>query len=146
MITRHKSLTGSNIQIQRHGARFPTTGAAARIQAALEKLQSADEFLNPKMKFLADYVYSLGQNDLLQYGAAECVRSLCVALRFLISILDQSRQEKRRMIAIRSSFLKTISHLSEHRFRLAWWILPLTGLQVSVSAPSYRSPPSSSIH
>lgn len=64
------------IQIQRHGARFPTSGASARIQAALQRFQSASEFLDPKLKFLKNYTYSLSQDDLVPFGAQQFVKPI----------------------------------------------------------------------
>ncbi|KAI0089102.1 phytase [Irpex rosettiformis] len=57
--------------LQRHGARFPTAGAAARILAALSKIQSATSFNDPNLEFLRNYEYALGTDDMVPYGAEE---------------------------------------------------------------------------
>ncbi|KAI0832856.1 phytase [Trametes gibbosa] len=63
-------ITQVNI-IQRHGARFPTSGASKRIKAALAKLQSAANFTDPLLSFVEDYTYSLGQDSLVALGATQ---------------------------------------------------------------------------
>lgn len=60
-------------KLQRHGARFPTSGATQRILAALEKLQSVKQYKDPRLNFLKTFSYDLGANDLVQYGADQCV-------------------------------------------------------------------------
>lgn len=59
--------------MQRHGARFPTSGATAGIVAALAKLQSVQEFKDPALDFLKNFTYDLGTNDLVPFGAAQYV-------------------------------------------------------------------------
>ncbi|KAF8187185.1 phytase [Pholiota molesta] len=62
-------ITQVNI-LQRHGARFPTSGATTGILAAVTKLQSATNYSNPKLDFLRNYAYTLGKNgDLVPFGA-----------------------------------------------------------------------------
>ncbi|KAJ8517733.1 hypothetical protein ONZ45_g5115 [Pleurotus djamor] len=63
-------ITQVNI-LQRHGARFPTANAGARIQSAIQKLQSAPTFVDPSLEFLRNFTYSLGTDDLVLSGAAE---------------------------------------------------------------------------
>ncbi len=58
-------------QIQRHGARFPTSGAAARIKAALSKLRAATDLTDPLLEFVQKYKYDLGQDDLVPFGATQ---------------------------------------------------------------------------
>ena len=59
------------IQLQRHGARFPTSGAAKRIQTAIGKLQSVDNYTDSILSFLTNYTYDLGQDVLVPLGAAQ---------------------------------------------------------------------------
>ncbi|KAF5369717.1 hypothetical protein D9615_010152 [Tricholomella constricta] len=66
----HCRVTQVNI-IQRHGARYPTSGSAKMIVAALNKLLSVEEFTDDRLNFLKDYNYRLGENDLLPFGARE---------------------------------------------------------------------------
>ncbi|KAH8827733.1 histidine phosphatase superfamily [Flagelloscypha sp. PMI_526] len=58
-------------QIQRHGARYPTLGASARIVVALNHILSATTYNTNELQFLRNYTYSLGSSDLLPYGAEE---------------------------------------------------------------------------
>jgi len=57
--------------LQRHGARYPTSGAARRITDALKKLQAATKYDDPKLDFMKKYTYDLGMNDLVKYGAEQ---------------------------------------------------------------------------
>ncbi|KAF8887236.1 histidine phosphatase superfamily [Gymnopilus junonius] len=84
----HCTITQVNL-IQRHGARFPTSGASARIKAALQKLQSATDFLDPKLKFLENYTYTLGENDLVAFGAAQSVDAGKEAYNRYSSLISQ---------------------------------------------------------
>lgn len=59
------------VQIQRHGARYPTSGAAARIQAALSKLQRVSLPSNSSLSIISNYTYTLGQNSLVSLGVRE---------------------------------------------------------------------------
>ncbi|KAF9038922.1 acid phosphatase [Hymenopellis radicata] len=61
--------------IQRHGARFPTSGASTRIRAALEKLSNAANITDNRLKFLDGYQYDLGQDDLVPLGALQSRQS-----------------------------------------------------------------------
>ncbi|KAK7038073.1 phosphoglycerate mutase-like protein [Favolaschia claudopus] len=63
-------ITQVNI-LQRHGARFPTFGAAVFIVSAVQKLQSVNEYAHPSMNFLSSFVYTLGTNDLVPFGALQ---------------------------------------------------------------------------
>ncbi|PPQ70094.1 hypothetical protein CVT24_003866 [Panaeolus cyanescens] len=55
--------------IQRHGARFPTSGATTRILNAVQKLKSATQYTDPAFDFLTNYTYSLGKDNLVPFGA-----------------------------------------------------------------------------
>ncbi|KAL8277009.1 hypothetical protein RQP46_010543 [Phenoliferia psychrophenolica] len=56
--------------LQRHGARFPTSGAGARILASVKKLQTATSF-GSSLSFVPEYTYDLGSDDLNALGAEE---------------------------------------------------------------------------
>jgi len=58
-------------QIQRHGARYPTTKARGNYLASLAKLQSADHYDDPRLNFLKNYTVALGADDLISFGATE---------------------------------------------------------------------------
>ncbi|KAF8076951.1 phytase [Lyophyllum atratum] len=67
---RNCRVTQANI-IQRHGARFPTSGASTGIITAVNKLMSAERYTDPRLNFLSNYTYRLGQNDLVPFGARQ---------------------------------------------------------------------------
>lgn len=56
--------------LQRHGARSPTSSASVELRRTLDKLLNKSEYFEPWL-FLANYSYSLGENDLLKFGAKE---------------------------------------------------------------------------
>lgn len=66
----HCQITQVNI-LQRHGARFPTSGASKSIKAALAKIQNVKAFTNPRLNFLKTFTYDLGADDLVPFGAAQ---------------------------------------------------------------------------
>ncbi|KAF8575066.1 phosphoglycerate mutase-like protein [Ramaria rubella] len=68
------TITQVNI-LQRHGARFPTSGATARIVSAVSKFQNATAFNEPFLEFLTTYKYDLGHDDLIGFGAAQAFDS-----------------------------------------------------------------------
>ncbi|KAI9057638.1 phytase [Trametes sanguinea] len=57
--------------LQRHGARYPTSGAATRIEAAIAKLKAANGYTDPLLAFVDNYTYSLGHDDLVSFGATQ---------------------------------------------------------------------------
>ncbi|KAK7453498.1 hypothetical protein VKT23_011775 [Stygiomarasmius scandens] len=62
--------------IQRHGARFPTSGASTDIISAVNKLKAVqDSFIDPKMLFIRNYTYDLGTDDLVAFGAIQSTES-----------------------------------------------------------------------
>lgn len=63
-------------QLQRHGARFPTPGATARILAALHKLHSATTYTDPNLRFLTNYTYFLGMNNMVPLGVLQYARGM----------------------------------------------------------------------
>ncbi|KAJ7172078.1 phytase [Mycena filopes] len=63
-------ITQVNI-LQRHGARFPTSGASINIVSAVRKLQNVDEYTHGGMEFLRSFVYTLGTDDLVPSGAIQ---------------------------------------------------------------------------
>lgn len=44
--------------------------------AALEKLRSVEQYKDPRLDFLKTFSYDLGTNDLVHYGADQCVINL----------------------------------------------------------------------
>ncbi|CAK5265068.1 unnamed protein product [Mycena citricolor] len=69
------AITQVNI-LQRHGARFPTGGAAANIISAVQKLQRVHaRYTHPAMAFLRSFEYDLGVADLVPFGALQSLES-----------------------------------------------------------------------
>lgn len=60
-------------QLQRHGARFPTSGAGKQIQSAVNKLLSVPEFKDHRLNFLHSFQYDLGADVLVPFGAAQYI-------------------------------------------------------------------------
>lgn len=63
-------------QLQRHGARFPTSGAGKQIQSAVNKLLAVPEFKDHRLDFLHSFQYDLGADVLVPFGAAQYVPHL----------------------------------------------------------------------
>ncbi|EJD01743.1 phytase [Fomitiporia mediterranea MF3/22] len=65
-------ITQVNI-IQRHGARFPATdeNEGKDIREALSKFGLVTTYLDPRLKFLQNYKYDLGEDGLVAFGAAQ---------------------------------------------------------------------------
>ncbi|KAK1233370.1 hypothetical protein PQX77_003479 [Marasmius sp. AFHP31] len=61
--------------LQRHGARYPTSGASKTIMSALEKLKTAGSDVHPSLAFLKNYTYVLGVADLVTSGAEQLYNS-----------------------------------------------------------------------
>ncbi|THH17127.1 hypothetical protein EW146_g3643 [Bondarzewia mesenterica] len=57
--------------IQRHGARFPTSGSGKRIAETVGKLTALSEYVDEKLDFLHNFTYDLGTDDLIPFGAAQ---------------------------------------------------------------------------
>ena len=57
--------------MQRHGARYPTKGSGLKVQAAIAKLQSVEEYRDPRLEFLRTFKYELGNESLVRFGAAQ---------------------------------------------------------------------------
>jgi hypothetical protein len=58
-------------QLQRHGARYPTTSAAGGIKSAVAKLQNASAYTDPAFDFIKSYRYNLSTDSLVPFGAAQ---------------------------------------------------------------------------
>ncbi|KAM5542355.1 hypothetical protein V8D89_003814 [Ganoderma adspersum] len=61
--------------LQRHGARYPTSGVGKRIKAAIKKLQSVHKYNDSNLTFLKHYKYDLHKNNLVPFGAAQSHQS-----------------------------------------------------------------------
>lgn len=61
-------------QLQRHGARYPNKDDDYEV--VIERLQSAKK-LHDDLKFVEEYEYTLGEDDLVAFGAQQCVTIPC---------------------------------------------------------------------
>ncbi|KAG6839401.1 hypothetical protein C0991_002935 [Blastosporella zonata] len=57
--------------LQRHGARYTTSGASKGILGALAKLTSVDEDTDSSLDFLKSYTYILSTDNLVPFGASQ---------------------------------------------------------------------------
>ena len=63
-------------KLQRHGARYPTSGPGADIASAVSKLQNVTTYNDSSLDFIRNFTFNLGTNgDLVLYGAAQYVPS-----------------------------------------------------------------------
>ncbi|PPQ78901.1 hypothetical protein CVT26_011710, partial [Gymnopilus dilepis] len=117
----HCTITQVDI-LQRHGARFPTSGATTQIKAALEKLQSATIFLDPKLSFLRNYTYALGTNDLIPFGAMQSNTAGKEAFRRYSALISGDAlpfvraSSSSRVVDSANNWTAGLSMASNHRF------------------------------
>ncbi|KAJ7138446.1 phytase [Mycena crocata] len=57
--------------LQRHGARLPSSSQTEDILSGVNKLQSVDVYTDPRLDFLHDFVYPLGEDLLVPLGAMQ---------------------------------------------------------------------------
>lgn len=81
--------------LSRHGARFPTSGKAKNIKTAVEKFQTALQnssiTLPAEYAFLRNYTYTLGLDNLTQFGQQELFNSgLKFARRYGVLLANSS--------------------------------------------------------
>ncbi|KAI0329618.1 phytase [Cubamyces sp. BRFM 1775] len=109
--------------LQRHGARFPTSGAAVRIIAAINKLQAAEDYKDPMLTFVKDYKYSLGQDDLVPLGASQSAASAREAFKRYSSIVSADNlpfvraSSSSRVVASATNWTEGFAAASAHRLR-----------------------------
>ncbi|RPD81346.1 phytase [Lentinus tigrinus ALCF2SS1-7] len=111
-------------QIQRHGARFPTSGAATRIKAALSKLQSVTDSTDSLLEFVEDYTYDLGQDNLVPFGASQSYEAGRVAFERYSWILKGQEPFVRassgpRVVDSASNWTAGFAAASAHRYNPA---------------------------
>lgn len=61
------------MQLQRHGARFPTSAIGTIAQIGLAKIKNVTKFTDSRLNFISSFVYDLGTNDLVKFGATQWV-------------------------------------------------------------------------
>ncbi|KAG9310358.1 histidine phosphatase superfamily [Chiua virens] len=60
------------VQLERHGARYPTSGSGKSIEESVESIKNATAFNSPSLQFVKDYNYTLENNGyLVPFGAAQ---------------------------------------------------------------------------
>ena len=59
------------MQLQRHGARYPNEEDGIIYSDGVKHLMEANKFTDKRMKFLKNYEYDLGADDLVPFGAAQ---------------------------------------------------------------------------
>ncbi|KAJ7213563.1 acid phosphatase [Mycena pura] len=75
-------------QLQRHGARFPTSGAATTIISGINKLQSVQNYTDARLDFLKNFTYSLGVADLVPFGAQQSFETGALAFERYADLLS----------------------------------------------------------
>ncbi|CDO72281.1 hypothetical protein BN946_scf184970.g133 [Trametes cinnabarina] len=88
------NITQVNI-LQRHGSRYPNADDGQNYSSAVDHLASADKFRDKRLKFLEEYKYDLGADDLVPFGASQtfesgqiAYKSRCTTRRFDCNKLD----------------------------------------------------------
>ncbi|KAF3911025.1 hypothetical protein AA313_de0202927 [Arthrobotrys entomopaga] len=61
--------------LSRHGARFPTSGANKGIVATIDKIHSQATSYSKKTSFIKTFTYTLGSDNLTQFGTTEMYNS-----------------------------------------------------------------------
>ncbi|KAL0960773.1 hypothetical protein HGRIS_005794 [Hohenbuehelia grisea] len=114
-------ITQVNI-LQRHGARFPTSGATTAIRSALSKLSSVQNFTDPRLDFLRTYQYTLGINDLVPFGALQSSQSGQEAFKRYSSIVKKDNvpfvraASSERVVLTATNWTAGFSAASHHVF------------------------------
>ncbi|KAL0571446.1 hypothetical protein V5O48_010515 [Marasmius crinis-equi] len=115
-------ITQVNI-LQRHGARYPTTGAAMMIVSAVSKLQDVKEaIMDPKLLFLKDYEYDLGTDDLVPSGAQQSLQAGQVAFSRYAKLISKDTMpfvrasDSLRVVQSATNWTAGISKASNKRF------------------------------
>ena len=62
-------------KLARHGARFPTSTIGTIAKTGLAKIQNVTKFTDSRLNFIKSFVYDLGTNNLVLFGAKQWVRS-----------------------------------------------------------------------
>ncbi|KAI0774716.1 phytase [Trametes elegans] len=109
--------------VQRHGARFPTDGAAKRIQTAVDKLKAAEEYTDPLLAFVKNYTYSLGVADLVALGATQSSDAGKEAFARYSSLITEDKlpfvraSSSDRVVATANNWTAGFAEASGSRFR-----------------------------
>ncbi|KAI0369447.1 acid phosphatase [Pilatotrama ljubarskyi] len=84
------NITQVNI-LQRHGARYPNADDGENYAKAVEHLASADKFRDKRLKFLKEYEYELGADDLVPFGAAQTFEAGQVAFKRYMHLVNSTQ-------------------------------------------------------
>ncbi|KAI0823286.1 acid phosphatase [Trametes gibbosa] len=84
------NITQVNI-LQRHGARYPNAEDGESYATGVEHLSSAEKFRDKRLKFLKEYEYQLGADDLVPFGAAQTFEAGQVAFKRYAHLVNNTR-------------------------------------------------------
>ncbi|KAI0642835.1 acid phosphatase [Trametes meyenii] len=84
------NITQVNI-LQRHGARYPNAEDGENYARAVEHLAAADKFKDKHLKFLKEYQYALGADDLVPFGAAQTFEAGQVAFKRYAHLVNSTQ-------------------------------------------------------
>ncbi|KAI0350156.1 phosphoglycerate mutase-like protein [Trametes cingulata] len=84
------NITQVNI-LQRHGARYPNAEDGANYAKAVAHLASADKFRDKRLKFLEEYEYELGADDLVPFGAAQTFEAGQIAFKRYMHLVNSTQ-------------------------------------------------------
>ncbi|KAF7292630.1 hypothetical protein MIND_01160900 [Mycena indigotica] len=112
--------------LERHGARFPTSGSGASIKEAIEKLQKPATYNDPRMKFLKNFTYSLGVADLVPFGALQCVLYYSFD-HPTVMVIGLDYRGRSSTIATENFSALTTYPLYEPRVDSEWWTVRRIG-------------------
>ncbi|KAI0693629.1 acid phosphatase [Cerioporus squamosus] len=76
--------------LQRHGARYPNADDGEQYSRAVEHITSAEKFADKRLKFLEDYEYELGADDLVPFGAAQSFEAGEIAFKRYANLVNST--------------------------------------------------------
>ncbi|KAI0326207.1 acid phosphatase [Cubamyces sp. BRFM 1775] len=84
------NITQVNI-LQRHGARYPNLLDGQNYSVAVDHLASAEKFRDKRLKFLKEYEYDLGADDLVPFGASQTFEAGQIAFKRYASLVNTTQ-------------------------------------------------------
>ncbi|KAI0671267.1 acid phosphatase [Trametes maxima] len=88
-ITQVSALTSR--ELQRHGARYPNAEDGEIYARGVEHLAAADKFKDKHLKFLKEYEYTLGADDLVPFGAAQTFEAGQIAFKRYAHLVNSTQ-------------------------------------------------------
>ncbi|KAI9070321.1 acid phosphatase [Trametes sanguinea] len=77
--------------LQRHGARYPNAEDGQNYSRAVDHLASADKFRDKRLKFLKEYEYDLGADDLVPFGASQTFEAGQIAFKRYAQLVNTTQ-------------------------------------------------------